>query len=186
MPLLRYFCFVGGSLLAVLFVVNAAYPTAPLPDTLTSAADLSPIRIHSDRKWPERVVFDTSVSVPAQAPAAPVVVAQAKPPVEPPQPQAAAVPAQASLAPAVAVMSAKARVREAFAQLPQEQDAFEPKMSDMAAVVVPEPKLYPSRQPVKHKVVARPRNPHPMMMVAQQPPTMTVAQQPRMGGLFTW
>ena len=69
MPLLRYFLFVGGSLLALLFVVNAAYPTVPLPDTLTSAADLPPIRIHSERKLPDRVVFDTSVS---QVPAGPV------------------------------------------------------------------------------------------------------------------
>ncbi|MGH6737474.1 MAG: hypothetical protein ACREDY_00295, partial [Bradyrhizobium sp.] len=62
MPLLRYFLFVGGSLLALLFVVNAAYPVAPLPAALTSASDLPPIRIHSERKLPERVVFDTSVA----------------------------------------------------------------------------------------------------------------------------
>jgi hypothetical protein len=82
-------------------------------------------------------------------------------------------------------MSAKARVREAFAQLPQEEESFEPKMSDMATVVVPEPKLYPARQPVKHKVAAKPRTAHPMMIVAQQPP-MTVIQQPRFGGFATW
>jgi hypothetical protein len=175
MPLLRYFLFVGGSLLALLFVMNAAYPVAPLPETLTSAADLPPIRIHSERKLPDRVVFDTSV---AQAPAAPVVVAQAKPQAAP-QPQAP-VQAQATATPAVAAMSAKARVREAFAQLPQEQDAFEPKMSDMATVVVPDAKMYPARPPVKHKVAARPRIAHPMMMVAQQP------QQPHFGMLATW
>src|SRR5271169_6692291 len=110
MPLLRYFLFAGGSLLALLFVVNAAYPIAPLPETLTSASDLPPIRIRSERKLPERVVFDTSVSLPAQAPAAPVVVAQAKPQQIAPQPQAP-VQAQAPVAPAVAAMSAKARVR---------------------------------------------------------------------------
>jgi hypothetical protein len=172
MPLLRYFLFVGGSLLALLFVVNAAYPTVPLPDTLTSAADLPPIRIHSERKLPDRVVFDTSVS---QAPAAPVVVAQAKLQAAP-QPQAP-VQAQAPVSPAIAAMSAKARVREAFAQLPQEQDAFEPKMSDMATVVVPDAKMYPARQPVKHKVAAKPRTVHPMTMASQQP---------HFGGFDTW
>lgn len=188
MPLLRYFLYVGGGLLALLFVVNAAYPVAPLPDTLTSAADLPPIRIHSDRKLPERVVFDTSVSQPAQVPAAPVVVAQVKP--MQPQPQAP-LRAQAPAAPATAAVSAQARVREAFAQLPQEEDAFEPKMTDMATVVVPEAKMYPARQPVKQRkvVAARPRTAHPMMVAQQpstmQPSTMTVAQQPRMG-FFTW
>jgi len=172
MPLLRYFLFVGGSLLALLFVVNAAYPTVPLPDTLTSAADLPPIRIHSERKLPDRVVFDTSVS---QVPAGPVVVAQAKPQAAS-QPQAP-VQAQAPISPAIAAMSAKARVREAFAQLPQEQDAFEPKMSDMATVVVPDAKMYPARQPVKHKVAAKPRTVHPMTMASQQP---------HFGGFDTW
>jgi len=184
MPILRYFLFVGGSLLALLFVVNAAYPVAPLPDTLTSAAALPPIRIHSERKLPDRVVFDTSLSVLAQAPAAPLVIAQAKALAQP-QPQAPVAQAEAPVPPAAAAMSAKARVREAFAQLPQEQDAFAPTMSDMATVVVPDPKLYPARQPVKHKVAARPRTAHPAAIASQQPQTMMVAQQPRMG-LFTW
>jgi hypothetical protein len=163
MPLLRYFLFVGGSLLALLFVANAALPAAPVPEGLTSATDLPPVRIRSERKLPERVVFDTSVVMSAQAPAAPVVIAQAKPrapvPVAAPAPQAKAETSE---------ISAKARVREAFAQLPPEEDSFAPKMSDMATVVVPEPKMYPARQPVK-KVAAKPRPARPMMMVAQQP-----------------
>jgi len=166
MPIFRYFLYVGGSLLALLLVANAALQTEPLPSNLTSAADLPPIRIHSDRKLPERVVLDTSAAMPAQAPAAPVAIAQPKPQV------------QALLPPAVAEMSAKARVREAFAQLPPGQDSLEPRMSDMATVVVPEPKLYPARQPIKHKAaVAKPRNNgRPMMMVEQQPPR----------GFLTW
>ncbi len=171
MPLFRYFIFVGGSLLALILVANAALPSAPMPEGLTSGTDLPPIRIHSERKLPERVVIDTSVPMPAGA-VAPVAVAQAKLQVQP-QVQAQLQPAAA----APAEMSAKARVREAFAQLPQEQDAFEPKMTDMATVVVPEPKMYPARQPIKQKAAAaRPRyNPHPMMM----------AQQPR-GVFSTW
>lgn len=171
MPLLRYFIFVGGSLLALLFVVNIALPAAPVPESQTSGSDLPPVRIHSDRKLPDRVVFDTSAVLPGHTQAAPVVVAQAKPqPPVTPQPET-----QAPMPPAIAEMSAKERVREAFAQLPQD-DASQPTMTDMATVVVPEPKMYPARQPVKHKLVARPRNTRPMM----------VAQQPRFGGFYTW
>src|SRR5215831_17528726 len=70
MPLLRYFLFVGGTLIALLFVANAAFPAMPFPQNLTSVSDHPPVRIHSDRKLPERVVFDTSVTTP-QASAAP-------------------------------------------------------------------------------------------------------------------
>ena len=177
MPIFRYFLFVGGSLLALILVANAALPSAPVPEGLTSGGELPPIRIRSERKLPERVVIDTSVPMPAGA-TAPVTVAQVKPQVLQPQVQAQVQPvAQAPVPSAVTQMTAMARVREAFAQLPQEQDAFEPKMSDMATVVVPEPKMYPARQPIKQKAaVAKPRyNPHPMMM----------AQQPR-GVFSTW
>jgi hypothetical protein len=170
MPLLRYFLFVGGSLLALLLVANADLPSQPVPDNLTSGTDLPPVRIHSERKLPERVVFDTSTTLSTQAPVAPLAMAQAKPV---PQLQ---VQAKIPMPPAMAEMSAKARVREAFAQLPQEDD-FQPTMSDMATVVVPEPKMYPARQPVKHKVAVKPHGTRPMMVVAQQP---------RFGGFYTW
>lgn len=171
MPILRYFLFVGGSLLALILVANAALPSAPVPEGLTSGGDLPPIRIRSERKLPERVVIDTSVPLPAGSPAAPVTVALAKP-----QIQAQIQPVAQAPVPPVAQMTAKARVREAFAQLPQEQDAFEPKMSDMATVVVPEPKMYPARQPIKQKAAVV--RPHPNTAR----PMMTMAQQPR--GLF--
>jgi hypothetical protein len=157
MPLLRYFLFVGGSLLALLLVANAALPAVPTDGGLTSGTDLPPIRIHSERKLPDRVVFDTSIATPAQASAAPVVIAEAKP------------RAEAPVQPAMAEMSARERVREAFAQLPPAEDSSEPRMSDMATVVVPEPKIYTARQPARRKVAARPRSGHPMMIVAQQP-----------------
>ena len=154
MPLLRYFIFMGGSLLALLFVVNAAYPTEPLPETLTSGSDLPPVRIQSERKLPDRVVFDTSAVLPGHTQSAPVVVAQARPPMQLKTRARDQNQAHAGLPPAVAEMSADARVREAFAQLPQDDDASQPTMSDMATVVVPEPKMYAARQPVKRKVVA--------------------------------
>jgi hypothetical protein len=168
MPLLRYFLFVGASLLALLLVANAALPSAPAPEGLTSATDLPPVRIHSERKLPERVVFDTSTVMPVQPQAAPVVVAQVKPLAPAPQAKAES--------PSI---SAKARVREAFAQLPPEQDVFEPKMSDMATVVVPEPKMYPARQPVKAKAAVKPHSARPLMMAAQQP-------RPLGNSLGTW
>jgi hypothetical protein len=125
MPLLRYFLFVGGSLIALMLVVNVAFPTAPLPENLTSGSDLPPIRIHSERKLPERVVIDTSVALPMQAAAAPVAIAQVKPQAQ----IQVQTPAQADgpalqtnvRAPVQPAISAKARVREAFAQLPREE-----------------------------------------------------------------
>jgi hypothetical protein len=100
MPVLRYFMLVGGVLLALLFVTDAYGPKAEVVSSANSAAGLPEIpmiRIRSDRKLPERVVFDTSAPVVA---AAPVVKAEASAPVPAP----------------VAEISAKARVRETFAQ----------------------------------------------------------------------
>ncbi len=115
MPLARYFLFVGGVLLALLFVVDAALPKLPVTDagSTEAAVDKSIIRIHSDRKWPERVVFDTSLPtiVPAQTAKAEAVVPAPPPPT------------------LVADASAKARDREAFAQLvPPEPKKPEPKL----------------------------------------------------------
>src|ERR1700674_5686442 len=64
MPLFQYFGWVGSFLLAALFaaswwfsgnVADAPPPRAPLSESIH-------IRIHSDHKWPERVVFDTTRS----------------------------------------------------------------------------------------------------------------------------
>ena len=66
MPLARYFSFVGGVLLALLFILDAYLPKIPAHEGAN--ANLPVIRIHSERKWPERIVFDTSVTaiIPAQ------------------------------------------------------------------------------------------------------------------------
>ena len=77
MPLMRYFVFVGGALLALLFVADACLPALPVAVASRSDTDLSVIRIHSDRKWPERVVFDTTRPTITPAPAP--VVAEAAP-----------------------------------------------------------------------------------------------------------
>ena len=112
MPLMRYFVFVGGALLALLFIANACLPALPATEarSAAAAADLSVIRIHSNTKWPERVVFDTSrptitpVPAPVMAEAAPV-----------PEPAKAATP------------PLKTGVREAFAQVQTIPAHVEPK-----------------------------------------------------------
>ena len=143
MLLARYFLSVGGVLLALLFVADAVVPKMPAADTNRNDADIDKavIRIHTDRKWPERVVFDTSMPttiVPAQTVKAEAVV-------PPPTP--------------VADVSAKTRVREAFAQF-----------------VAPEPKK-PEAKPQRKRKIAKSR-------VA--PPMIQVAQQPRFGFFNTW
>ena len=61
MPLRGYFLWVGGVLLALLLVADVCLPK--LPATTTAGTHPSLIRIHSDQKWPERVVYDTSEPV---------------------------------------------------------------------------------------------------------------------------
>jgi hypothetical protein len=139
MPLARYFVFVGGVLLALLLVVGAVLPQLPVADSADAGVDKSTIRIHSDRKWPERVVFDTSLPtmVPAQTPKAEAANSAPAPTI-------------------VADVPPKARVREAFAQLvPPESKKPEPKLQ----------KLH--RKPKIAKTRAAPQP--PMVMVAQQP-----------------
>lgn len=66
MPLARYFLYVGGVLFTLVFMLDACLTRQPV---MESAHVSSPvIRIHSDRKWPERIVFDTTLPtiVPAQ------------------------------------------------------------------------------------------------------------------------
>jgi hypothetical protein len=101
MPLMRYFVFVGGALLALLLIANASLPALPVAEGSRPVVDRSVIRIHSDTKWPERVVFDTSRPTIVPAPVAVVAAAAA------PSPEKAA-----------AVQPLKGQVREAYAQLP--------------------------------------------------------------------
>jgi hypothetical protein len=59
MPLGRYFAYVGGSLLALLFVIDWYMPQTASPPADVSV-DRSIIRIHSAHRWPAAVVFDTT------------------------------------------------------------------------------------------------------------------------------
>jgi hypothetical protein len=69
MPITRYFVFVGGTLLALLLAVNWYFAdglTGPstLPveyaPALPQAEDFN-IRIHSDHRWPEKLLLDTEL-----------------------------------------------------------------------------------------------------------------------------
>jgi hypothetical protein len=68
MPLARYFLYVGGVLLTLLFILDAYLTKFPVVERLQ--ANLPVIRIHSDREWPARIVFDTSLPTIVPAPTA--------------------------------------------------------------------------------------------------------------------
>jgi hypothetical protein len=108
----RYFLLVGGVLLALLFLSNEVLPQLPVAERVAEAGpNKSVIRINSDRKWPERVVFDTNMPT-IVPPIAPALVAKAEP--------AAPTP--------VADDSPQSRGLQAFAQLqPSEPTKPEPK-----------------------------------------------------------
>src|SRR5258705_11495139 len=70
MPFVRYIALVGSLLLAMLFIANWLKPMDPTLSATSEQADKLIIRIKSDRKWPEPIVFDTS---------APTIVPQKSP-----------------------------------------------------------------------------------------------------------
>ncbi|MDA9519805.1 hypothetical protein XI06_05395 [Bradyrhizobium sp. CCBAU 11434] len=76
MPIIRYFVFVGGLLLALLFAADRYLP-APVEQAGPSEPDRTIIRITSARSLPEKIVFDTrprtDVPIIAQADPVPVV-----------------------------------------------------------------------------------------------------------------
>jgi hypothetical protein len=171
MPIFRYFVFVGGALLALLFAADYVLPSQPVARAIVTASNDQPlIRIRSDRHLPERVVLDTSqptIAAPAVKTAA-VVAPQA--------------PVQEAASPELAEMSAKARVRETFAQFTPAPKAnaaaarkTEAKPQVQAQAQLPQVQAQPKRK------VARA---HP---APQQGRPMLFAQQPHFG-LFntTW
>jgi hypothetical protein len=157
MPLLSYFLFVGGTLLALLFVSDAVLPTQPLPSFLNVASSDQPlVRIRSDRKWPEPIAFDTNTPT-----VKPAIVAEAQP-----VPQVVTAP--------------KVRVRDAFAQFTPPDSRSDVRADakidvkiDAQTGVKPDQAVAKAaeapRPPLKRKV-AKVRPSRPMMLVAQQPP----------------
>jgi hypothetical protein len=96
MPLARYFLLVGGALLTLLVIVNACLPALPI--AVTTHSNPVVIRIQSQQKLPERVVYDTS---------RPTLI---------PEPTVA--PERTPSEPATDVAEIPVKVREALAQLP--------------------------------------------------------------------
>jgi hypothetical protein len=95
MPVARYFLFVGAVLLALLFALDAFAPQQlAVADNTAPSINKTVVRIRSDQKLPERVVFDTSL-----------------PTIVPP-----AATTQIVAAAAAADVSAQAQLRDTFAQ----------------------------------------------------------------------
>ena len=138
MPLARYFGVVGGVLLTLLFFLNAFLPKLP-EATEVRTVDKSVIRIHSDRKWPERIVFDTSQPT--------LIPPQAAKSLE------ANVPAQAR----VADVAGKARGRDSLAEL---------QTTDQAQAQLSQPKKLENKVVRKRRIA---RRPPPGILIAQQP-----------------
>lgn len=143
MPVARYFLFVGGVLLALLLAIDALVPhQAIVASQAAPSVDKTVVRIRSDQKPPERVVFDTSL--PTIVP--PTVTAQTVAP--------AAAASVVAAAPVDA--SAQARVRETFAQfVPPEAKKPEPQRKRKVAKSRPAPSMHVAQ---------------PQMRVAQQQP----------------
>ena len=176
MPIFRYFMFVGGALLALLYAADFVWPASPVTQAVATASYDQPlIRIRSDRHLPDRIVLDTSQPVIA----APVVKTAAVTPSQS--------PVQADV---LADMSAKARVRETFAQFTPagtKADAASARKIDGKAQAQAQIAQTQTQAPQQVQVQPRHRvaRAHPAQQRGQ--PMMLVAQQPH-SGLFntTW
>ncbi len=139
MPVARYFLFIGGALLALLFAIDAFVPQqAVVASQAAPSVNKTVVRIRSDQKLPERVVYDTSL-----------------PTIVPPPAMTAQVTAPVVAPPAPA--SAQARVRETFAQyVPAEAKKPEPQVQRKRKVA--------KSRPASPMQIAQ----QPQMRVAQQ------------------
>ena len=138
MLLARYFFYVGGVLLALLFVLDADLPKAPVAERAN--ANLPVIRIHSERRWPERIVFDTGL---------PTII----------PPRIASGERSIPVPPAATDVSVKARQRDALAQMqPSNAKRLEPSAPGRRELKPPR-----QRKIVKRQVMPR------SLFVARQP-----------------
>jgi len=156
MHIFRYFMFVGGALLALLFAADLVWPAPPVAQAVATAAYDQPlIRIRSDRHLPDRVVLDTT----QPAIATPVVTM-------------AAVAAQPDK---LDEMSAKSRVRDTFARFTPagpKADASSAKKADAKPELQAQlSQVHAPAQPRRKVAKTHPVPPRgqPMMLVAQQP-----------------
>jgi len=112
MPVARYFLFVGGVLLALLFALDAFAPQqVAVASNSAPSIDKTVVRIRSDQKPPERVVYDMSLPT-IVPPAAKTQVAAALPGTD---------------------INAQARVRDTFAQfVPAEAKKLDKRLEPQA------------------------------------------------------
>jgi len=168
MLVVRYFGVVGGVLVALLFVANAYLPNSPegrIVPVVATAADVPALRIHSDRKWPERIDLNTNVPMISASIAtpAPKIAANAR----------AETAAQAALevAPSAALVQqpSTTKTRQALARM--EPASVEPSAGSVRGSAA-------GLKTSPHRKIAKPR----------AAPPIVVAQQPRFGFFFndTW
>ena len=131
MPLARYFLLVGGALLALLLFAGACLPLLPVVEQ--AETQRPKIRIHTEMKLPERVVFDTSMPA-VTRPLGPVTAETGAPSV-------------------ASADDVSAEARQAFAHL-QSSDVSKSKLADTKR---PELKSAPSRKSETRKRAAAPR-----------------------------
>ncbi|MBR1277121.1 hypothetical protein [Bradyrhizobium sp. AUGA SZCCT0283] len=144
MPVARYFLFVGGVLLALLLAIDALVPQQTIVASQAApSVNKTVVRIRSDQKLPERVVYDTSL--PTIVPPAAMTAQVTAPVVAPSAPAVASVDA-----------AAQARVRETFAQ-------YVP-----AEAKKPEPQVQRKRKIAKSRPAPPMQIAQPQMRVAQQ------------------
>ena len=140
MPVARYFLFVGGVLLALLLAIDALVPhEAVVASQAGPSIDQTVVRIRSDQKPPERVVYDTSL-----------------PTIVPPTMAAAPAAAPSKVASATGDIVAPANVRDTFAQLVPAQ------------AKKPEPPVQRKRKVAKSRPAMPMQAGQPQMRVAQQ------------------
>ena len=160
MLVVRYFGVVGGVLLALLFIANAYFPNSPeggISPIVAAADDVPALRIHSDRKWPERIDLDTNAPIISAAMATPATRAAANTPAEAAARVASEVPSTQ-----VSSQSSTSKARQAFARM--EPANVEPSAGSVRG--------RPAGSKTSHqRRMVRPR----------ETPPMVVAQQPRFG-----
>ena len=132
MPIMRYFLYVGAVLLGLLFVSDAYFPKTPIAEASMHNSPALRIHIHSDRKWPERVVYDTSLPTLVPAPTV-----------------ATTIEASSVTTPGETV--AKPQVRAAFAQV-QPSDSAKPKSANQ-----PKRRIAKRHTPPNFMVAQRPQ-----------------------------
>jgi hypothetical protein len=125
----KIFFLVGGLLLALLFALDAFLPKVPVVEQAKANSPL--IRIYSDRKWPERIVYDTNAPT-----IVPTSIASTEVTLRTPE--------------MIADASADATEREAFAMLlPSSVDQSQPSHAGMR-----EPKMRQQRKITRKRAPA--------------------------------